>query len=133
MNAIDLESESVMTCDWIRIKFSSFSVLNPNACVEDIGRFSRSFTKMSHQVLNKQTVDLMYAIQLETRSRSLQELHPEIWEPLIRANETLDKITARQNDQEFQVTAVKGWQGNYDKHLEPVFTDIAIEYLKQKE
>lgn len=138
LDGIDLESENVVTCDWIRIDFSSFSVPSLNMCVEAVKRFSRQFTRMNHPNLNKQTVDLMYAIQLETRSRSLQELYPEIWQPLISANKileqtnkTLDQIATNNSKHESKVTAIQGWQRNYNKHLEPVFTDIAFEFLKQ--
>lgn len=95
LNGIDLESESesVMKCDWIRINLSSFSVSALNECVEDIRRFSRSFTRMNHPELNKQTVDLMYAIQLETRNRSLQELYPEIWQPLMKASDNIKEVS----------------------------------------
>jgi hypothetical protein len=44
-------------------------------------------------------------------------------QPLLDANKTLDNITKKQSD---------GWQSNYNKHLETVFTNIAFEYLKNK-
>jgi len=47
---------------------------------------------MNQEELNKQTVDLMYAIQLETRNRSPRELYPEIWEPPVFFVFTMNRL-----------------------------------------
>jgi hypothetical protein len=130
--------------DWERFDFSDRSVAHLRACVDDLKRFSMKFTRMDNPDLNHQTVDIMHAIEVDIRRRSFREQYPEVWEPLIQANEslkhanetlkqtnaTMNKIVSSQQKQDQSLKDISGWQAHFDKHLESVFTNIALEYLR---
>jgi hypothetical protein len=86
---------------------------------------------MSNPELNKDTTDLLLAIELEIRRRPSREQYPEIWEPLVSANKTLDRTVKLQEDTQDDFRTILGWQRNHDSYLEPVFTSIALEHLKE--
>ena len=110
-------------CDWSRFNFSGYSIGKLRECVNDVRKFSLGFTRTECADINKQTVD-MQAIEFEIRRRPFEEQYPEIWGPLKHANETLDCIADSHKE-------LSGWQNNFDKHLEPVFTNLALEYLRK--
>ena len=59
--------------------------------------------------------------------------HPLYLLPSIKAaNETLRRITTVQEEQKNHQTEIAGWQRHFDGHLENVFTDVALKYLREK-
>ena len=140
----NLKYDEITSDDWNRIDFSRYTVPELNRCVEDLKLFSKQFTKMNQPELNKQTVDLMYAMQFDIRGRLLSDQYPELYQPLLEANKTIQEtsdITKRTSEnidklweilkkQDYAIEEVKGWQRHYDGHLEPLFTDIVLEYLR---
>ena len=118
-NALDVR-------DWSGFDFSRSSVLKLRECVEKVRKFSLSFTRINYPDLNSETIELMLAIEFEIRRRPLDEQYPEIWNPLKSANETLNRIATVQEAQNNRQ------QKHFDDHLESVFTNIALKYLREK-
>ena len=112
--------------------FVESSVLELRECVEKLRKFSLQFTRMDYPDLNRDTVQLLHAIEFEIRRRPFDEQYPEIWVPLKAANETLERITAVQEEQKNRQTEISGWHKHFDSNLENVFTDIALKYLLEK-
>ena len=112
--------------------FVESSVLELRECVEKLRKFSLQFTRMDYPDLNRETVQLLHAIEFEIRRRPFDEQYPEIWVPLKAANETLERITAVQEEQKNRETEISGWHKHFDSNLENVFTDIALKYLRKK-
>ena len=122
----------VRDVDWSCLNFCESSVLKLRECVEELRKFSLQFTRMDYPDLNRETVQLLHAIAFEIRRRPFDEQYPEIWVPLKAANETLERITTVQKAQNDRQTEISGWQKHFDSHLENVFTDIALKYLREK-
>jgi len=118
--------------DWHRYDFSEISVAKLRECVQHLRSFSLGFTRMSNPELNKETTDLLFAIELEIRRRPSREQYPEIWEPLVSAIKTLDLTAKLQKETQDDFKQILGWQRNHDSYLEPVFTRIALEHLIEK-
>ena len=124
-------------CDWSRFDFSNCTVQKLRECVEQVRSVSLTFTRTNHPALNTEMVELMHAVELEIRRRPLQEQYPELWEPLKsaneslkNANETIQRIATLQETQQDRLSEIRGWQNHFEKHLEPVFTNLALEYLR---
>ena len=144
------------SCDWRRFDFSRNTVLKLRECAENVRNFPLKFTRMEHPELNMETMELMHAIEFEIRRRPLQEQYPEMWEPLKHANESLQhanetirQIVSMQKEQQERLTKItdiecaqieqkgrlveiSGWQKHFDNHLEPVFTNLALNYLTKR-
>lgn len=111
--------------DWLKVDFSKYNLKELQDCVKSVKIFSFKFDNINDPNVNKKAVDLMTAIELNIRSRPLAEQFPELWEPLRKANETIEKTNEL-------MYSLAGWQDHFNKHLnlEPVFTNIALAFLK---
>ena len=65
-------------CDWSRFDFFQSSVQKLRECVENVRKFSLRFTRRDHPDLNRETIELMHAIEIEIRRRPLDEQYPEL-------------------------------------------------------
>jgi hypothetical protein len=86
---------------------------------------------MDYPDLNRETIELMHAIEFEIRRRPLDEQYPEMWNPLKSANDTLRQLASVQMAYHDRQTEISGWQKHFDDHLESVFTNIALKYLRE--
>lgn len=118
-------------CDWSRFDFSQSSVLKLRECVENVRKFSLRFTRRDHPDLNRETIELMHAIEIEIRRRPLDEQYPELWNPLKSTHEALSQIANMQKAENDSQTQISCWQKHFDVHLEPLFTNIALQHLRQ--
>lgn len=109
--------------DWSRANLSNLSVTNLNDCAKSMQQFLLKFTGANQPELSDKAINLLLAIELETRRRPLPEQYPEWAEPLRRVNERLDRIS-NENEQ------VSGWQKHFDDHLELIFTNVAFDFLR---
>ena len=118
-------------CDWYRYDFSDIEVAKLRGCARHVRKFSLGLTRMSNPELNKDTADLLLAIELEIRMRPSRDQYPEILEPLTRAIDTLNLTLKLQKETQDDFKQILGWQRNHDSYLVPVFTSIALEHLKE--
>jgi Zn-finger domain-containing protein len=88
-------------------------------------------TSIVHHICRRQLKHLLLAIELEIRRRPSRDQYPEIWEPLTRAIDTLNLTLKLQKETQDDFKQILGWQRNHDSYLEPVFTSIALEHLKE--
>ena len=123
---------NVCNVDWSRYDFYASPIFELRECVQEVRKISLEFSRMDNHDLNRDTVQLIHAIEFEIRRRPFDEQYPEIWGPLKAANETLRRITTVQEEQKNRQTEIAGWQRHFDGHLENVFTDVALKYLREK-
>lgn len=135
LKALDVSSVDEFTVD----DFFSYKVSVLQNCVNSVKQFTLNTSMQDSPRVNRASVNLMTAIDLNIRRRPISEQFPELWEPLRRANEsiertnrTLEKMSDREYIQNDSISSIKGWQSNFDLHLEPVFTKIAFEYLRNQ-
>ena len=112
---LNLSDNSILdTYGYSRNNLCNISVIDLNSCASAIRQFLFKFTGVNQPELNEKVMSLLLAINFETRRRPLSEQYPELYEPLWRANETLDRISIKNNG-DFEVN----------------FTDILFDCLKE--
>ena len=127
---IDVNSLSVDTAkrDWRRVDFSRIPIPTLRECAEHVRMFSLTFTRMEQPTLNRETAELMYAIESEIRRRPLDDQFPEFK----RIREMQEYAEERRLAIEEHYGAIRGWQSNFEAHLQPVFTNIAMKHLRRR-
>ena len=100
---------NVCNVDWSKsCNFYASPILKLRECVQEVRKFSLEFSRMDNHDLNRDTVQLIHAIEFEIRRRPFDEQYPEIWGPLKAANETLRRITTVQEEQKNRQTEIAG-------------------------
>ena len=112
--------------DFHRFDFADSPIKCLRECSKEVKLFSSNFSKSdTTSSINSKTLEILFAIERAIQCRPFQEQFPEVWDPLIRANLTLDRLTNSTSN-------IEGWQAHYDKSLETVFSKVSLDYLQKQ-